>query len=163
MPISDHAGLTLTVGHHYNGDCDVTVSVNSGGFQGFGCAHFGISEVVDFVAATKVLAATSAGQVTLQGGWLSPDGTQNYSVNLTMRQHGVRGYLLVLAELASKPQFFQGADSLTSHIMSRVSASQMVEPASLARFAEELATIPKGANVKAYLHGGDAAARYHST
>ena len=64
MPISDHAGLTLTVGHHYNGDCDVTVSVNSGGFQGFGCAHFGISEVVDFVAATKVLAATSAGQVS---------------------------------------------------------------------------------------------------
>ena len=81
--------------------------------------------------------------------------TCKININLTMRQHGVRGYLLVLAELASKPQFFQGTDFRTSHIMSRVSASLMVEPASLARFADELATIPKGADVNAYLHGGD--------
>ena len=157
MPSSDYPGLTLTVGHDYDGDCDVTVSVNSGGFQGFGCAYFDISDVVDFVvAATKVLAATSAGQVALQGGWLSQDGTESYRVNLTMRPHDVRGYLLVLAQLASEPkQVLAGADSLTSHFVSRVSASLMVEPASLARFADQLATIPKGADVKAYLPGGD--------
>lgn len=156
MPISDHAGLTLTVGHDYDGDCDVTVSVNSGGFQGFGCAYFDISDVVDFVAATKVLAATSAGHVALQGGWGSTDGTESYRVNLTMRPHGVRGYLLVLVQLASEPkQVLAGADSLPSHFVSRVSARMVVEPASLALFADQLATIPKGANVKAYLRGGD--------
>jgi len=145
--------LSMTVAHNYDGECSVTVMVKSGSFQGRGRAWLDIDDVSAFVASTKMLAATSAGVASLRGGYLGKDDTPNFTVNLTLRPEGTRGHILVSSELASDPPNVSSA----SLSVSRVSAALIVEPAALERFASQLSSIPKGAEVVATVPGESAA------
>jgi hypothetical protein len=139
----------VTVVHDHDGECSVTVMLKSGAFQGRGRAWLDIEDVSGFVASTKTLAATSAGEASLRGGYFNKDGTPNFTVNLSVRPQGARGLILVSAELASDPPSL----STESQGVSRVSATLIVEPAALATFAHQLSSIPKGAEVEATVPG----------
>ncbi|MFA6902853.1 MAG: hypothetical protein WC236_07220 [Gallionellaceae bacterium] len=149
MTDCDQSELSVTVVHDHDGECSVTFMLKSGAFQGLGRAWLDIDDVSAFVASTKTLADTSAGEASLRGGYFDKDGTPNFTVNLSLRPHGTRGHILVSSELASDlPN-----ESSTSQSVSRVSAALVVEPAALARFANRLSSIPKGAEVAATVPG----------
>jgi hypothetical protein len=148
----DQSELRVTVVQDHDGECSVIVMLQSGAFQGRGRAWLDIEDVSGFVASTKKLAATSSGEASLRGGYFNKDGTPNFTVNLSLRPQGVRGLILVLAELASDPP----SVSTESQGVSRVSAALVVEPAALARFANQLSSVPKGEEVEATVPGKSA-------
>lgn len=149
MAKCDESKLSVTVVHDHDGECSVTFMVKSGVFQGRGQAWLDIEDVLAFVASTKRLAATSLGEASLRGGYVNSDGTPNFTVNVSLRPKGTRGLILISSELASDPP----SDSPESQGVSRVSAALVVEPAALARFASQLSSIPKGAEVEATVPG----------
>lgn len=152
MTNCDQSELRVTVVHDHDGECSVSVMLKSGAFQGRGRAWLNIEDVSGFVASTKILAATSAGEASLRGGYFDKDGTPNFTVKLSLRPQGARGLILVSAELASDPP----SVSTELQDVSRVAAALVVEPAALARFASQLSSIPKGAEVEATVPGESA-------
>jgi hypothetical protein len=112
-----------------------------------------IAEVSDFTSAVKHLAATSTGEAVLRGGYINPDGSPHYAVDLTFRPHGLRGYILLMANLSSGPP----VSNAEAQVVSLVSAALIIEPAALARFTEHLSNIPKGGVVEAVVEGESAA------
>lgn len=136
----------------HDGECSVTVMLRSGPFQGRGRAWLDIEAVSAFAAAAKSLAATSAGEAALRGGYLNKDGSPHFTVNLSFRPHGARGHLLASVELASDLL----SENSEFYNVSRVSSALIVEPIALERFACQLSNIPKGAEVAATVPGESA-------
>jgi hypothetical protein len=148
----DQSELRVTVVHDHDGECSVTVILKSGAFQGSGRAWLDIEDVSGFAASTKKLAATSEGEASLRGGYFDKNNTPNFTVNLSLRPQGERGLILISADLASDPLSVR----TESQGVSRLSAALVVEPATLAIFANQLSNIPKGAEVEATVPGESA-------
>lgn len=149
----DSSQLTVSVSRDHDGECSVVVTLTSGFFGGRGRAWLHIADVSDFISATKQLAATSCGEAVLRGGYMNPDGTPLYTVDLVFRAHRLRGYILLMANLSSGPS----VSNAEAQVVSRVSATLIIEPAALDRFADHLSNIPSGGTIEAVVEGECAA------
>jgi hypothetical protein len=153
MTKHERSELRVNVSRDHDDDCSVAVTVTSGSFAGRGHAWLHSTDISEFVSVTKRLASTSTGEAALRGGYINPDGSPDYTVNLSFLPHGLRGHILLMAELSSGLP----TSNAKAQIVSRVAAALIIEPAALDRFADELSCIPKGGSVEAAVPGESAA------
>jgi hypothetical protein len=151
--MNEASGAMLTVRVHcdYDNDCDVVATLTAGEFRGRGEAWLQLGDVIQFANSVAALAATSAGEATLSGGYFPKDKPPHLTVNIGLKPLGRRGHIAVLGELAS---------NLPSHeaqLPHRIAGAIVVEPAALGKFADDLCNIKPGLTVEATVHGTDAA------
>jgi len=153
MTVSAQSELQISVSRDDDGDCSVDVTMVTDGFRGTGHAWLNVSDIVGFARSTAALASTSKGEAVLRGGYFSEGASPHFTINVSVRPHGSRGHVLVVAELATGPL------NLDAQIfaVSRMSGGLIAEPAALARFAASLIEIPKGTSREAVV-GGERAA-----
>ena len=153
MTYREQSELRVSVSHDPDDECYVTATLTSGPFRGIGRAYLPIGHVSEFASATKQLASTSTGRAVLQGGYINPNGSPDYTVNLGLLPHGRRGYILLMVELSSGPL----ASDAEVQVTSRVSCALIIDPAALDRFANRLLGISEGGNLETVVQGESAA------
>jgi hypothetical protein len=152
MTDSASSQLAVRVLQDHDGECSITAALSAGAFRGEGHAWLDVADVSAFVSAATQLASSSMGEATLSGGYVNPDGTPGYTVNLVFRPHGRRGHIMLVAELSSGPP----PTNSEGQSVSRVSAALIIEPAALEGFSVQLSSIPKGGSVEAVVRGDSA-------
>lgn len=152
MTDREESELRVTVECDHDGECSVTAILTAGSFRGSGHAWLHSIDLFEFASATRQLAFTSAGEAALRGGYINSNGTPDYTVNLSLRPHGRRGYILLMAELSSGPP----VSNAVAQVVSRVSAALIIEPAALNRFSDQLSGIPTGGSIEAVVPGESA-------
>jgi hypothetical protein len=153
MTHREQSELRVSVVCDHDDECSVTATLTSGFFRGSGHAWLHRENVLEFASAAKQLASTSAGEAALRGGYINPDGSPDYTVNLSFLPHGRRGHVLLTAELSSGPP----VSNAEAQVVSRVSAALIIEPAALDRFSVQLSSIPAGGTIEAVVPGESAA------